>query len=431
MKWPKFGNQALYILLAVALLFAARGLFRGGGFGSLGTDTSQAIIATADIKSGGPPPQGIPGLGFSGSANGSVGPSPALQFDSVADAALWLEPREPVVIVEVANEARAYPLQILTWHEIANDIVAGVPVAVTFCPLCNSAFAFDLRVPLTDALLEAVLADHPQAPLVELDEAFLASYAEQHGESAAAKITTGLQVTFGTSGMLYNSNLIMFDSETSTLWPQVLAGGGVGTLAGVKLLRHPAQIVAFETFAAEHPSGRVLSRRTGFSRRYGANPYAGYDRVDSPPFLFRGPVDGRLPPKLRVITVELRGDVAAYPFDLLERERVVNDQIAGRPVAVFWQEGTRSALDQSAIASSKDIGAAGVYNRRLGGRTLTFSWDGTAFVDDETASRWNLSGRATSGELEGAKLRPVVHDNTLWFAWAAFKPETRVYSGDE
>ncbi len=94
---------------------------------------------------------------------------------------------------------------------------------------------------------------------------------------------------------------------------------------------------------------------------------------------------------------------------------------------MFWQEGTTSALDQRSIAASSDIGAVGVFNRMLNGRELTFSWNGEAFVDDQTGSSWNLLGVATSGELEGEQLEPVVHDNTLWFAWAAFKPETRIY----
>ena len=430
MKWQAIRRQLPFILLAAAVIFGARLFFRSGNFGSLETDTSRAVIPTSGLMSGGPPPQGIPALGFEGAFNGSVAASPAPQFVRVPEAASWLGALEPVIAVAVAGEVRAYPLQILMWHEIANDAVGGVPLAVTFCPLCNSAFAFDRRIPLTREQREVVGEKNPQAHFVPLDDDFLAAYREQEGAETAGGLVTGLLVTFGTSGMLYNSNLVMVDSQTSTLWPQVLAGGGVGTLAGVKLLRHPAQIISFTAFREAYPEGLVLSRRTGFNRQYGRNPYSGYDRVDSAPFLFRGRSDNRLLPKLRVVTFELNGEAVAYPFDVLERLRVVNDEVGGVPVVVMWQPGTNSALDSGAIAGGRDVGAVGMFRRRLGGRLLRFAWDGASFVDEQTAGRWDLLGRALAGELAGARLEPVVHDNTLWFAWAAFKPETRVFRSE-
>ncbi len=174
----------------------------------------------------------------------------------------------------------------------------------------------------------------------------------------------------------------------------------------------------------------MLSRDTGFSRPYGNNPYVGYDDADSPPFLFPGMTDGRLPPKARVVSVDLRGETVAYPFEILVQDRVVNDQVGDEPVTVFWQVGTSSALNSDTIASGRDIGAVGVFSRSVADRVLTFEWREEGFVDNETGSRWNLSGRAVEGELSGAQLTPIVHDNTLWFAWAAFKPETRIFVGD-
>jgi hypothetical protein len=230
--------------------------------------------------------------------------------------------------------------------------------------------------------------------------------------------------------MLFNSNLLMFDTVSSTLWAQILGEGNVGTLTGTELLRLPAQIVGFAEFREAFPDAPVMSRNTGFNRRYGLNPYVGYDDVNSPAFLFNGITDGRLPPKARVVSVERLEESAAYPFEVLATARIVNDRIADLPLAVFWQEGTASALDRQSIAASSDIGAVGVFNRMLNGQELTFSWNGEAFVDDQTGSTWNLLGTATSGELEGKRLAPVVHDNTLWFAWAAFKPETRIYLDD-
>ena len=195
-------------------------------------------------------------------------------------------------------------------------------------------------------------------------------------------------------------------------------------------MRYPAQIVSFEQAREAFPDSSVLSQDTGYRRSYGQNPYVGYDAVGSPAFLFQGVTDGRLTPKERVVSVVQGEEAAAYPFAVLEQKRVINDQLSGAPLTVFWQAGTASALDSAAIAQGQDIGAVGVFDRRLEDRELTFTWQEGAFVDLETSSTWNLLGEAVSGELAGEQLSPIVHDNTLWFAWAAFKPETRVYTGE-
>ena len=415
------------VLVTSLVLGAAGGAVAQSGSGTLrdiGVDVDRATIPIDGILSGGPPPQGIPALGFSGDHAGAAGPSPAPQFVTQAEAAAWLGEEEPVIALSLGGESRAYPLQILTWHEIVNDTLGGVPVAVTFCPLCNSALAFDRRVPLSAESEAAVRAANPEATIQDVpeDETFVSAL-----ESADTdKPNAVLEVTFGVSGLLYNSNLLMFDTAASTLWSQLTGEGAVGALSGVQLARYPAQIVSFEEFRAAFPGASVLSRETGFSRDYGANPYVGYDRADEPPFLFSGETDGRLPPKTRVITLERAGDAVAFPFDALQEARVVNTDVGGAPVTVFWQEGTTSALDARAIAESADVGAAGVFDRRVDGKTLTFSWNGETFVDEETRSSWNLLGQATSGELFGTALSPIVHDNTLWFAWAAFRPDTRI-----
>ena len=415
------------LVTSLAILGTVGGAVAQSGSGTLrdiGVDVDRATIPIDGILSGGPPPQGIPALGFSGDHAGAAGPSPAPQFVTQAEAAAWLGEEEPVIALSLGGESRAYPLQILTWHEIVNDTLGGVPVAVTFCPLCNSALAFDRRVPLSAESEAAVRAANPEATIQDVpeDETFVSAL-----ESADTdKPNAVLEVTFGVSGLLYNSNLLMFDTAASTLWSQLTGEGAVGALSGAQLARYPAQIVSFEEFRAAFPEASVLSRETGFSRDYGANPYVGYDRADEPPFLFSGETDGRLPPKTRVITLERAGDAVAFPFDALQEARVVNTDVGGVPVAVLWQEGTTSALDARAIAESADVGAAGVFDRRVDGRTLTFGWNGEAFVDEETCSSWNLLGQATSGELAGTALSPVVHDNTLWFAWAAFRPDTRI-----
>jgi hypothetical protein len=367
-------------------------------------------------------------LGFAGDWRGATKETPAPGFVSQEDAAGWLGAQEPVIAVNLNGEAKAYPLQILIWHEIANDALGGVPIAVTFCPLCNSAFVFDRRVPLSQEAQAAVLEVNEAQPAA-LDGAFLAAYAHQWGATEA--FVGGLEVTFGVSGMLYNSNVLMFDSTTSTLWAQLLGEGNVGTLAGTKLLRYPGQIISFEAFRQAFPGAPVMSRDTGFSRDYGQNPYAGYDDVDSPPWFPAGAGDDRLPPKARVVTLEFPDAAVAFPFEVLKKARAINHTLAGRSFVVFWSEGTASALDHAMISSGRDVGAVGVFERGVNGRELTFGWNGEAFIDEQTGSHWNLLGRATSGELEGSELIALPHDNTLWFAWAAFMPDTLVYGGEQ
>lgn len=345
----------------------------GIGVGGWKTDFSLHTVPFSTILSGGPPRDGIP-------------PIDEPTFTSIEVADEFLAPLEPVVSFEQNGDVRAYPLQILTWHEIVNDEVGGVPVAVTFCPLCNSAIVFDRRL-------------------------------------------DGLTLTFGTSGKVRMSDLVMWDRQTETWWQQLTGEGIVGELAGRKLTFIPASIISWKDFKAANPGGKVLSKDTGFGRDYGRNPYAGYDRADNPPFLFRGDLDGRLLPKERVVTVSIGQAHAAFPFTLLAEEGVVNYRVGDKDLVVFFKPGTRSALDASSIASSNEIGAAAPFEAELDGRKLTFKLDGDKIVDNETGSVWNIMGKATEGPLAGKRLTPLVHTNSFWFAVAAFNPDTKIYQG--
>lgn len=336
------------------------------------TDFDRHTVAYSDVLSGGPPKDGIPSID-------------APQFVPVTEAGAWLGPQEPVVLVQVGDDARAYPLQILTWHEIVNDTVGDLPLTVTFCPLCNTAIAFE-------------------------------------------RTLDGRVLDFGTTGRLRFSNLIMYDRQTESWWQQAGGDAIAGELAGRQLTFYPATIVSWAEFQDAHPDGQVLSRETGFSRDYGRNPYAGYDDVNQSPFLYRGPATpGTLRPMARVLTVDLNAEAVAYPYDLLAQVQVVNDEVGGQPVAVFWQSGVASALDSGSIAQGRDVGSAAAFSPELEGRRLTFRSDGEQIVDVETGSEWNLLGRAVAGELAGRQLAPVVGVNHFWFSWAAFKPETRIY----
>jgi hypothetical protein len=191
----------------------------------------------------------------------------------------------------------------------------------------------------------------------------------------------------------------------------------------------PASIISWADFKEANPDSLVLSRDTGFDRPYGSNPYAGYDRVDRPPFLFEGDIDGRLLPKERVDAINI-GDVsAAFPFPLLETERVVNYPVNGTDVVVFFKPGTVSALDRALIIDSDDVGSTGVFDANLDGQKLTFSLKNDRFVDDQTGTSWNILGEALEGEMAGKSLTPIVHGNHFWFAWGAFNPDTLIYKG--
>ena len=336
------------------------------------TDFTRHSIPYSEILSGGPPKDGIPAIDDP-------------RFVGMAAADEWLKPIEPVILLDVNGEARAYPIQILMWHEIVSDTIGGVPVAVTFCPLCNTAIVFDRRI----------------------DERVL---------------------DFGTTGRLRYSNLIMYDRQTESWWQQAGGDAIAGELTGQQLKFVPASIIAWADFKANFPDGQVLSRETGFDRSYGRNPYLGYDDVNNPPFLYRGPpTPDRLPPVARVLTIDLNGEAVAYPYAVLQEQRVINDNVGGEDVVVLWDEGTASALDQSTVAGGRDVGTASAYSRQLDGRTLTFESDGTQITDRETGSTWDVLGRAIAGPLAGQVLTPVVAINHFWFSWAAFKPETRLY----
>ncbi len=336
------------------------------------TNWNKHTVEYDELLSGGPPRDGIPSIDDP-------------QFIGPAEAGEWLADIEPVIALEINGEARAYPLQVMTWHEITNDTVGGVPVAVTFCPLCNSAITFDRRF-------------------------------------------NGDVFEFGTSGLLRKSDLVMYDRTTETLWQQFTGEGIIGDLAGEQLDFVPSSLISFADFKAAYPEGEVLSRDTGFSRRYGENPYMGYDAIGNSPFLYSGPTDGRLPAMERVVTVPLANADVAYPLSILSEVGVINDTQAGQDMVVFHTPGTSSALGAKSIAAAEDVGATGIFNPNVNGQKLTFKKNGDQIIDEKTGSTWNVVGQATDGPLAGTQLESVVHADHFWFSWAAFKPDTIIYA---
>ena len=337
-----------------------------------GWDTNFCLhsVPYHEIFSGGPPRDGIP-------------PIDSPRFETVESADNWLEDLEPLIILEINGEARAYPLQILIWHEIVNDEFDGQPVVVTFCPLCNTALVF------------------------------------------ARPAINGEVLTFGTSGNLRISDLVMWDRQTESWWQQFNGEAIVGDLTGTKLEFIPSAIISWADFKSKQPDGQVLSIQTGFSRSYGRNPYSGYDNINSFPFLFTGDLNDRLPPMARVLGILLEsGEGGAYSLELLKENRVMNETLADTPLTIFWKSGTASALDSGSISDGRDVGTTGVFSRSVEDQILTFiaQVDGT-FEDQETGSTWDILGEAIDGQLQGTRLVSLPHHDTFWFAWAAFVPD--------
>ena len=311
-------------------------------------------------------------------------------FDAVETAGRWLQPVSPVLQVEVNGDQRAYPLGIMTQHEIVNDVIGGVPVTVTYCPLCNSGLAFER----------------------ELD---------------------GVVHSFGTSGSLFQSNLVMWDRQTSTVWSQSTGEALVGDLVPVTLERITTSLLAFDEFAELAPDGLVLSPQVDDSRDYTRNPYPGYDDRTIDFGLFEGDTDDRLDPSTRVVGVGAEdGAPVAVTLAALREARTVAVEVAEQPVVVFWAPGAASALDTGRIDDGRDVGqsAAFVVGPEDGdpGGFRAADDDPTTFVGSD-GTRWNLLGEAVGGPREGARLAPAHHDDTFWFVWFAFQPTTTVVDG--
>lgn len=251
----------------------------------------KSLVDYGDILSGGPPRDGIPAIDEP-------------KFASVAEQSQVLAPTEPVVSLTINGEAKAYPLRVLTWHEIANDTIGGVPVAVTYCPLCNTAIVFERRV-------------------------------------------GGQATTFGVSGKLRHSDMVIYDRLTETWWQQFSGEAIVGTRAGERLRILPSRFESFERFAKRAPDGQVLVPNNPGIRPYGANPYVGYDTA-SRPFLFKGPLPTGIAPMTRVVRV----DGTAWSLPLLQAE----GRIETADLVLTREPGQNSALDSRVIADGADVG---------------------------------------------------------------------------
>ena len=337
------------------------------------TDFQLKSINLDEILSGGPPKDGIPAID-----------KPI--FEDVDAASDWLDPLEPVIAVITDGTARAYPLQIMTYHEIVNDELNGIPITVTFCPLCNASIVFHRKV-------------------------------------------GGKVLDFGTTGLLRMSDLVMYDRQTESWWQQFSGKCIVGEYVTTKLDRVPSSIISFDSFRLSYPDGLILGRETGFDRPYGRNPYSGYDRINQNPFLFDREIDQRLPPMERVLAVTTNSGNKVYPFLLLREQPVINDTVDDLEVGVFAVGELLSVLDASLIGKSRMLVEATAWNRKLPGENvaLTFRLEDNTIVDDQTGSRWDVLGKAVEGKLAGAQLLAVDSGVHFAFAWMAFNPQSEIF----
>ena len=359
--------MARLIALLVVTAVAAQAQL---GRGNWRTDLPKKSIKLSELISGGPPKDGIPAINDP-------------KFVPSQEAAKWVSPNEPVLVIEYGDEVRAYPLQILIWHELVNDQIGDLPVLISFCPLCNSAIAFDRRI-------------------------------------------DGEAYTFGVSGMLRNNCLVMFDQQTDSLWMQLTSEGIVGTLTGKRLHIVSSPSVPFDAFVKNFPDGKVLSKETGHSRPYGVSPYAGYEAANGTmfPVGFKKPIP--VAPKERLVTVSIDGKTKAYPFPILRRSTVTTGRIQRKRFVIFFDPSAVTAMGAEQIAESKKVGAVGVFSPELDGKQLKFRHKRGKIVDKDTGSTWNLFGMATEGPLAGRRLEAIEHGVFYAFAWLVFNPDTEV-----
>ena len=285
------------------------------------TDFSLHSVDYGEILSGGPPKDGIPSIDRPEFV-------PVSEMDDLDDV-------EPVMGLEINGDARAYPLRVLMWHEIVNDTVGDLPVTVTYCPLCNAALVFDRRI---------------------------------DGEAD----------TFGTTGKLRHSDLVMYDRRTESWWQQFTGEAIAGELTGTKLKPVPSRLESWKNFKARHPDGRVLVPNNPRMRNYGANPYQGYDTL-ARPFLFSGELPTDIEPMARVVVV--RDGVEPIAVSMLKVRQ--EGPLERQGLTIAWEEGQASALDSGRISAGRDVGNITV--QRDGADVpydVTFAFVAHAFLPD-------------------------------------------------
>ena len=311
------------ITALVGLLFAVTVYqFANSAGPDNGFDLSNSTLPRAEILHGGPPRDGIPAIS-------DPKMMPATEVD-------YIDPAHRVVGIELHGEARAYPIGILNWHEIVNDTISGQRFAITYCPLCGTAVAFDSTI-------------------------------------------EGEPTDFGVSGLLYNSDVLLYDRDTESLWSQIMSQAVSGERVGMKLTALPISHTTWRDWLEKHPDTLVMSSDTGFSRDYSRNPYAGYEQSRHTYFAVNNEAPDNYHPKEVVMGLEVDGVYKAYPFIELEKQ------------------------------------GKNRFSDTVNGQEYNFDWDG----ENRSLTVTNPQGDEIAG-IQG-----------FWFAWFAFHPETQVFKASE
>ncbi len=319
LEWLK-KNKILVLLtvsLGVIAILASKIATSDNGF-----DLSNAVIPVEQILHGGPPKDGIPAIS-----------NPKL---ITADQADYVSANDRIVGITLDGISKAYPISILNWHEIVNDEINGQAFAITYCPLCGTAVAFDANI-------------------------------------------NGKVTEFGVSGLLYNSDVLLYDRNTESLWSQISSSSVAGKLVGTKLKRIPISHTTWQDWQSKHIDTLVLSDETGYSRDYARDPYSGYEKSRSLFFAVNNRAPDTYHPKELIVGLDVDGVYKAYPFIELEKN-----------------------------GKSK-------FSDRVNGKNITVSWDGK----NRAVRIFDSSGNEIAG-IQG-----------FWFAWFAFHPDTEVYKAGQ
>ena len=324
------------------------------------TSPQQGRVNEDEIYSGGVPRDGIPAL---------INP----EFIAAADAS-YLGISDLVLGLVINGEARAYPVKIMNYHEIANDLFLNHSICITYCPLTGSGLAH-------------------------------------------SRVIGGQESEFGVSGLLFRNNLIPYDRVSGSLYSQMYGKGIRGDHRDIDWLLYPIVECTWEYWRSQYPDTKVLSLETGYDRPYSENPYGSYPVSYSTLFPIAFP-DNRYHPKTKTLGVVFGGQSMAFPRDELFQERVFNLSVADVPLVVFYEP------------TAKLIAA---YSRVVNGDTLDFSLvnSGNRYMtmsDDQTGTIWTAMGIAVDGELTGTSLERFPFYTAYWFAWHDFYPETTVYT---
>jgi len=317
------------------------------------TDGLKHSVPLDKIRGGGPPKDGIPSIDDP-------------KFVSASDEE-FVSDSDIVIGLEINGDVKAYPLFIMVWHEIVNDSVGGTPVSITYCPLCYTNQVFE-------------------------------------------RILDGKVVEFGTSGKLYNSNLVMYDRLTGSYWSQALGEAITGELTGQKLKIIPFDVISWGDWKKIHPDTLVLTTETGHIRAYGVDPYGNY-YTDSRILFPVEHQDDRMHQKEIILGFHEDSTYKAYKQDDVEDENIINDFISNTPIMLV----------------SEHEGNTRAFERVVNGETLEFEYVDGKIIDMNTDSVWSYEGVAISGEMKGTELKRVPFNPGFWFEWIAFHPETELY----